>query len=126
MPCERRGEQAMDERTSSEERETTLPRNADNPSNRISSTSTSESTNNDVAKERLAIEERLAAKMFSYEIICFFLAITFTAMAALHSTWVLDYVLKKICTNYILLILTVYPRIVSSHCDRINEMYIEH
>ncbi|XP_050461638.1 thioredoxin domain-containing protein 11 isoform X1 [Cataglyphis hispanica] len=86
MPCERRGEQAMDERTSSEERETTLSRNVDNPSHRISSTSTSESTNNDVAKEKLAIEERLAAKMFSYEIICFFLAITFTAMAALHST----------------------------------------
>ncbi|EFN74628.1 Thioredoxin domain-containing protein 11 [Camponotus floridanus] len=76
----------MDERTFSEERETILPRNADNPSHRISSTSTSQSTNNDVAKERLAIEERLAAKMFSYEIICFFLAITFTAMAALHSS----------------------------------------
>ncbi|CAL1678301.1 unnamed protein product [Lasius platythorax] len=77
----------MDGRTFSEERETTLPRNADNPSHQISSTSTSESTtNNDVAKERVAIEERLAAKMFSYEIICFFLAITFAAMAALHSS----------------------------------------
>lgn len=99
MPCERRGEQAMDERTSSEERETTLSRNADNPSHRISSTSTSESTNNDVAKEKLAIEERLAAKMFSYEIICFFLAITFTAMAALHSTWVLDVKCYVLCVK---------------------------
>ena len=87
MSCERLGGQAMDGRTFSEERETTLPRNADNPSHQISSTSTSESTtNNDVAKERVAIEERLAAKMFSYEIICFFLAITFAAMAALHSS----------------------------------------
>lgn len=72
-------------RGSSEERETNSPRDADNLSRQITSTSTSESSN-DVAKERLAIEERLAAKMFSYEIICFLFAITFTAMAALHSS----------------------------------------
>lgn len=75
-------------RMSSEERETSSPRNADNLSRQITSTSTSESSN-DVAKERLAIEEmeeRLIVKMFSYEILCFLFAITFTAMAALHSS----------------------------------------
>ncbi|KYN11957.1 PREDICTED: thioredoxin domain-containing protein 11 isoform X1 [Trachymyrmex cornetzi] len=72
-------------RVSSKERETSSPRNADNLPRQITSTSTSES-NNDVAQEKLAIEERLAAKMFSYEIICFLFAITFTAMAALHSS----------------------------------------
>lgn len=76
---------AMAVRVSSEERETDSPRNADNLSRQITSTSTSESSN-DVAKERLAIEERLVAKMFSYEIICFLFVITFTAMAALHSS----------------------------------------
>lgn len=69
-----------------EELEASTPRNADNPH-----TIASDSGSNDVAKEsdqRLAIEERLASKMFSYarEIICFFLAITFTALAALHSS----------------------------------------
>ncbi|XP_071574071.1 thioredoxin domain-containing protein 11 isoform X2 [Temnothorax nylanderi] len=72
-------------RVSSEERETSSPRNADNLLRQITSTSTSKPSN-DVAKEKLAIEERLAAKMFSYEIICFLFAITFTAMAALHSS----------------------------------------
>ncbi|XP_024891528.1 thioredoxin domain-containing protein 11 isoform X1 [Temnothorax curvispinosus] len=72
-------------RVSSEERETSSPRNADNLSRQITSTSTSEPSN-DVAKEKLAIEERLVAKMFSYEIICFLFTITFTAMAALHSS----------------------------------------
>ena len=72
-------------RVSSKERESSSPRNADNLSHQITSTSTSES-NNDVVQEKLAIEERLAAKMFSYEIICFLFAITFTAMAALHSS----------------------------------------
>lgn len=72
-------------RMSSEERETNSLRDADNLPRQITSTSTSESSN-DVAKEKLAIEERLAAKMFSYEIICFLFAITFTAMAALHSS----------------------------------------
>jgi len=109
MLRERRG-QAMDERTFSEERETILPRNADNPSHRISSTSTSQSTNNDVAKERLAIEERLAAKMFSYEIICFFLAITFTAMAALHSSWVLHY--NRFFILYCLLFKYIYIKLL--------------
>ncbi|XP_036142667.1 thioredoxin domain-containing protein 11 isoform X2 [Monomorium pharaonis] len=71
-------------RVCSEERETNLPRNADTLPREITSTSTSK--NNDVAKERIAIEERLDAKMFSYEIICFLFAITFTAMAALHSS----------------------------------------
>lgn len=69
-----------------EELEGSTLRNADNPH-----TIASDSGSNDVAKEsdqRLAIEERLASKMFSYarEIICFFLAITFTALAALHSS----------------------------------------
>ncbi|EZA61446.1 hypothetical protein DMN91_003951 [Ooceraea biroi] len=75
-------------RMSSEERETSTPRNVHNLSRQITSTSTStsEPTSNDVAKDRLAIEERLAAKMFSYEIICFFLVITCTALAALHSS----------------------------------------
>jgi len=72
-------------RVSSVERETSSQRNADILSCQITSISTSESSN-DVAKEKLAIEERLAAKMFSYEIICFLFAITFTAMAALHSS----------------------------------------
>ena len=69
-----------------EELEASTLRNADNPH-----TIASDSGSNDVAKEsdqRLAIEERLTSKMFSYarEIICFFLAITFTALAALHSS----------------------------------------
>ncbi|XP_014489487.1 PREDICTED: thioredoxin domain-containing protein 11 [Dinoponera quadriceps] len=76
-------------RTSREERETIPPKNVDNLQhpNTSASTSTSESTSNDVAnKEELAIEERLVVKMFSYEIVCFVLAITFTALAALHSS----------------------------------------
>ncbi|XP_076292907.1 thioredoxin domain-containing protein 11 isoform X2 [Lasioglossum baleicum] len=69
-----------------EELETSTPRNADN-----SHTITPDSGSNDVvAKEsnqRLAIEERLASKMFSYaREICFFLAVTFTALTALHSS----------------------------------------
>ncbi|KAL6259352.1 hypothetical protein P5V15_009267 [Pogonomyrmex californicus] len=77
----------MAERVFNEERETNSPKNADNLPRQTMSISTSMSeSNNDVAKEKLAIEERLAAKMFSYEIICFFFAITFTALAALHSS----------------------------------------
>ncbi|XP_076235229.1 thioredoxin domain-containing protein 11 [Calliopsis andreniformis] len=69
-----------------EEFEASTPRNADN-----SYTIAPDSGSNDVAKEsnqRLAIEERLANKMFSYarEIICFLLAITFTTLAALHGS----------------------------------------
>lgn len=69
-----------------EEFEASTPRNADN-----SYTIAPGSESNDVAKEsnqRVAIEERLANKMFSYarEIICFLLAIAFTALAALHSS----------------------------------------
>lgn len=60
-------------------------RNGDN------SHSTPDSGSNDVAKEsyqKIAIEERLASKMFSYarKIIRFFLAIIFTTLAALHSS----------------------------------------
>ncbi|CAK9802194.1 Thioredoxin domain-containing protein 11 [Anthophora plagiata] len=69
-----------------EEVEASTPRNGDN-----SHTITSDSESNDVAKEsqqKLEIEERLANKMFSYarKIIRFFLAIIFTALAALHSS----------------------------------------
>ncbi|XP_033335713.2 thioredoxin domain-containing protein 11 isoform X1 [Megalopta genalis] len=68
-----------------EELETSTPRNADN-----SHTIAPDSGSNDVAKEsnqRLAIEEKLASKMFSYaREICFFLAVTFTALTALHSS----------------------------------------
>lgn len=78
------GGQAMAGRMSSEEYETSLPKDADNLQHPI--VSTSESTSHNVAKEKLAIEERLTAKMFSYEIICFLIAITFTALAALHSS----------------------------------------
>lgn len=83
------GKPAMAGRTSREERETISSKNVDNLQQPIASTSTStsESTNNDVAKkEELAIEERLVVKMFSYEIVCFVLAITFTALAALHNS----------------------------------------
>lgn len=85
------GGRAMAGRMSSKERETSPPKNADNLQRPITSTSTSTSTSastsNDVeTKEKLAIEERLAAKMFSYEIVCFLLIITFTALAALHSS----------------------------------------
>ncbi|XP_017881600.1 thioredoxin domain-containing protein 11 [Ceratina calcarata] len=69
-----------------EEVETSTPRNGDNPH-----AITPDSGSNDVAKEsdqKLAVEERLANKMFSYarKIIRFFLAIIFTALAALHSS----------------------------------------
>ncbi|XP_076655779.1 thioredoxin domain-containing protein 11 isoform X2 [Halictus rubicundus] len=68
-----------------EELETSTPRNADN-----SHTIAPDSGSNDVAKEsnqRLAIEERLASKMFSYaREICFYLAVTFTVLTALHSS----------------------------------------
>ncbi|XP_053997543.1 thioredoxin domain-containing protein 11 [Hylaeus anthracinus] len=68
-----------------EEFETDTPRNADH-----SHMSTSDSGSNDVAKEsnqRLAVEDRLTSKMFSYaREICFFLAVTFTALTALHSS----------------------------------------
>ncbi|XP_020280773.1 thioredoxin domain-containing protein 11 isoform X2 [Pseudomyrmex gracilis] len=72
-------------RMSGEECETG-PRNADNLPRQVTSTSTSVSTSNDVAKERPPIEERLAAKMLSYESVCFILALSFTALAALHSS----------------------------------------
>lgn len=80
------GDRAMAGRMSSEERETITLRNVHILSRQITSTSASELTGNDVANERPAIEERLAAKMFSYEIVCFFLVITFTVLAALHSS----------------------------------------
>ncbi|KOC69381.1 Thioredoxin domain-containing protein 11 [Habropoda laboriosa] len=69
-----------------EEVEVSTPRNGDN-----SHTITPDSGSNDVAKEsqqKLEIEEKLANKMFSYarKIIRFFLAIIFTALAALHSS----------------------------------------
>nr|XP_031832989.1 thioredoxin domain-containing protein 11 [Nomia melanderi] len=68
-----------------EELEASTPRNADN-----SYIIVPDSGSNDVAKEsnqRLVIEERLANKMFSYaREICFFLAVTFTALTALHSS----------------------------------------
>ncbi|XP_043258314.1 thioredoxin domain-containing protein 11 isoform X1 [Colletes gigas] len=68
-----------------QEFEARTPRNADN-----SHTSTPDSGSNDVAKEsnqRLAIEDKLARKMFPYaREICFFLAVTFTALTALHSS----------------------------------------
>ncbi|KZC05729.1 PREDICTED: thioredoxin domain-containing protein 11 [Dufourea novaeangliae] len=68
-----------------EELEATTLRNADN-----SHTITPDSGSNDVAKEssqRLVIEDRVASKMFSYaREICFFLAVTFTALTALHSS----------------------------------------
>lgn len=88
------GRPAMAGRTSREEGETTPPKNVDNLQQPIASTSTStstssisESTNNDVAnKEEPAIEERFFVKMLPYEIVCFVLAITFTALAALHNS----------------------------------------
>lgn len=76
---------AMAGRMSGEECETG-PRNADNSPCQVTSTSTSVSMSNDVAKERSPIEERLAAKMLSYESVCFILALSFTALAALHSS----------------------------------------
>ncbi|KAK2582439.1 hypothetical protein KPH14_004749 [Odynerus spinipes] len=71
---------------SSEERERSPLRNVDN----LRST-TPDSGSNDVAKESnqsSTIEQKLASKMFSYatEIICFILAVMFTALAALHSS----------------------------------------
>ncbi|XP_076752476.1 thioredoxin domain-containing protein 11 isoform X2 [Xylocopa sonorina] len=68
-----------------EEVETNTPRNGDNQH------VIPDSGSNDVAKEshqKLAVEERLANKMFSYarKITRFFLAIIFTALAALHSS----------------------------------------
>ncbi|KAG7210429.1 hypothetical protein KM043_011961 [Ampulex compressa] len=71
---------------SGEENETDPLRNADNLRS-----ITPDSGSNDVAKEPIqgiSIEERLASKMFPYgrEIILFFLAFTFTLLAALHSS----------------------------------------
>ncbi|XP_035744274.1 thioredoxin domain-containing protein 11-like isoform X1 [Vespa mandarinia] len=71
---------------SSEARETSSLRNADNLRSTIS-----DSGSNNVAKESSqssTIEQKLASKMFSYatEIICFILAVMFTALAALHSS----------------------------------------
>lgn len=71
---------------SSEERETSPLRNADNLRSTIP-----DSGSNNVAKEpspSSTIEQKLASKMFSYatEIICFILAVMFTALAALHSS----------------------------------------
>ncbi|XP_066601366.1 thioredoxin domain-containing protein 11-like isoform X2 [Prorops nasuta] len=70
---------------SSEQRESSPPRNVD---------SSIASESNNVAKvptvpiTRPSIEEKLTSKMFSYarEIICFCLAIIFTALAAFHSS----------------------------------------
>ncbi|XP_046835682.1 thioredoxin domain-containing protein 11 [Vespa crabro] len=71
---------------SSEAREISSLRNADNLRSTIS-----DSGSNNVAKESSqssTIEQKLASKMFSYatEIICFILAVMFTALAALHSS----------------------------------------
>ncbi|XP_043492101.1 thioredoxin domain-containing protein 11 [Polistes fuscatus] len=71
---------------SSEAREISPLRNADNLRSTIP-----DSGSNDVAKESsqsTTIEQKLANKMFSYatEIICFILAVMFTALAALHSS----------------------------------------
>ncbi|XP_015608172.1 thioredoxin domain-containing protein 11 isoform X2 [Cephus cinctus] len=69
---------------SSEEHEPRLPRNADNFPATPDTGSDNEAKSQD---RRLSVEEKLASRMiFHAREICFFLAIVFTALAALHTS----------------------------------------